>query len=57
MEQIQNVNELRTAVTLLTANVNNMCNTNDLDEVIKAFCEAKDLLINIYKYNVEKLKK
>ena len=57
MEQIQNANELRAAVTLLTANVNNMCNTDDLDEVIKAFCESKDLLINIYKYNVVRLQK
>ena len=37
MEQIQNANELRTAVTLLTANVNNMCNTNDIDEAINKF--------------------
>ena len=36
MEQIQNANELRTAATLLTANVNNMCNTNDIDEVVKS---------------------
>ena len=57
MEQIQNANELRTAVTLLTANVNNMCNTNDIDEVIKTFCESKDLRINIYKYNVVRLQK
>lgn len=57
MEQIQNANELRTAVTLLTANVNNMCNTNEIDEVIKTFCESKDLLINIYKYNVVRLQK
>lgn len=57
MEQIQNANELRTAVTLLTANVNNMCNTNNIDDVIAAFCESKDLLINIYKYNVIRLQK
>ncbi len=49
--------ELRTAVTLLTANVNNMCNTTDINEVIKAFCESKDLIIDIYKYNVVRLQK
>lgn len=57
MEQIQNANDLRTAVTLLSANVNNMCNTTDVEEVIKSFCESKDLLINIYKYNVVRLQK
>ena len=49
--------ELRTAVTLLTANVNNMCNTTDINDVIDAFCESKDLLIDIYKYNVTRLQK
>ena len=57
MEQIQNANELRTAVTLLTANVNKMCNTNDINEVINTFCESKNLLINIYKHNVVRLQK
>ena len=54
---INNNDELRTAVTLLTANVNNMCNTTDIEEVIKTFCESKDLLIDIYKYNVVRLQK
>ena len=57
MEQIQNANELRAAVTMLTANVTTMCNTNDVEEVIKTFCKAKDLLINIYKHNVVRLQK
>ena len=57
MKQIQNANELRTAVTLLTANVNNMCNTKDIDDVVKTLCESMELLINIYKYNVERLQK
>lgn len=57
MEQIQNTNELRTAVTLLTANVNEMCNTNEIEKVIDTFCESKDLIINIYKYNVARLQK
>ena len=31
--------------------------TENIDEVIKTFCESKDLLINIYKYNVVRLHK
>lgn len=54
---IENNNDMRTAVTYLTANVNEMCNTNDVDNVMKCFCEAKDRLIEIYKYNVERLQK
>lgn len=54
---INDMNELRTAVTMLTANVNNMCNTTDIEQIIKAFCESKDLLIDIYKYNVVRVQK
>ena len=54
---INNNTELRRDVTLLTASINKMCNTTDIDEVTKEFCEAKDLLINIYKYNVARLQK
>lgn len=52
---IQNTEQLRTAVTLLTANVNNMCNTKSGDDVVKCMAEAKDLLISIYKYNAERV--
>lgn len=49
--------ELRAAVTLLTAHVNNMCNTKDGNDVVKSMSEAKDLLINIYKYNAGRVAK
>lgn len=52
---IENVNELREAVVLLNANANAMCNAKDTEEIIKYFIESKDLLVNIYKYNVEKI--
>lgn len=52
-----NSNDVRTAVTYLTASVNEMCNTRDMETVIKCFCEAKDKLIEIYKHNVERLQK
>lgn len=50
---IENADELRAAVVLLTANANAMCNAKDTEEIVKYFIEAKDLLVNIYKYNVE----
>ena len=54
---IKNNNDLRTAATLINANVNNMCNSKDMDSIVKSFVEAKDLLIAIYKYSVENTQK
>lgn len=51
---IENTNELREAVVLLTASANAMCNAKDTEEIVKHFIEAKDTLVNIYKYNVER---
>ena len=53
---ITNATELRSAVAKLTSSVNNMCNTNDMEEVIQQFLIAKDLLLDVYKYNTTKLK-
>ena len=50
---IENLNDLRTAATLVTANVNKMCNSTDIDTIVNAFIEAKDQLIAVYKYQVE----
>ena len=56
MEQtIKNVNELRSAVTLLSARVNNMCNATTTEEVAVEFSEAKDLLVAIFKFNVQRM--
>lgn len=50
---IENNNDLRTAATLITCNVNKMCNSTDIDTIVNAFIEAKDQLIAVYKYQVE----
>ena len=55
METITNNKELREAVTLLTAEVQNMCNTISQESAVHSFVNAKDLLILVYKYNVERL--
>ena len=51
---IESEKELREAVVLLTASANAMCNSKDTEEIVKHFIEAKDTLVNIYKYNVER---
>lgn len=55
METITNNKELREAVALLTAEVQNMCNTTSQESAVHSFVNAKDLLILVYKYNVERL--
>ena len=55
METITNNKELREAVTLLTAEVQNMCNTTAQESAVHSFVNSKDLLILIYKYNIERL--
>lgn len=52
-----NDTEIRSIATLLTAKVNTMCNSLTTEEVIANFVQAKDLLIALYKLNVEKLSK
>ena len=46
--------DLNAAVANLYAHTLNMCNEKTLDDVLKNFVEAKDYLIAIYKYNVDK---
>ena len=55
MEVITSNNEARSAAAILSAKINCMCNTNKLEEILDAFCKSKDLLINIYKYNVDRV--
>lgn len=54
---INNKTELLAATTYLTAAINEMCNTSDIEVVSSKFCEAKDNLIEIFKYNVTRLQK
>lgn len=52
--KITNSVELNSAVSLLQAHSIQMCNDTSVEDVAKNFVIAKDLLIAIYKYNVEK---
>ena len=52
--KITNSVELNSAVSLLQAHSIQMCNDTNVEDIAKNFVAAKDLLIAIYKYNVEK---
>lgn len=54
-KKITNSTELNSAVALTTNHLYNICNSKDINDIIVSFSEAKDYLIAIYKYNVEKL--
>lgn len=54
-KKITNSTELNSAVALTTNHLYNICNSKDINDIITSFSEAKDYLIAIYKYNVEKL--
>ena len=54
-KKINDSKELNGAVAFTTNHIYNMCNAKDLDDIINSFTEAKDYLIAIYKYNVEKI--
>ena len=47
-------NDIRTTAVLLTSAINNMCNTQDVEAIANYFVECKDLLIALYKLNVER---
>ena len=52
---IKNLNDVRSAVSILTASCNAMCNAKTTDEIVTNFMAAKDNLIALYKYNVERV--
>ena len=47
---ITNSTELRSAVILLNAHALKMCNDTSSESLVENFTVAKDLLIEIYKY-------
>lgn len=55
--KITNRDELNAAATRLRAHSVQMCNDTTLEDMNNNFIIAKDLLIAIYKYNVERLNK
>lgn len=52
--KINNQAELREMVVKLTAHINNMCNVSTTEDVSKEFVAAKDHLVAIFKFNVER---
>lgn len=50
---IKSNSDLRSAVALANARINNMCNSNDAEFVCKEFIELKSILNSIFKYKVE----
>lgn len=48
--------DLNTAVTQLRAYSIQMCNDTNAEDVYKNFTIAKDLLMKIYKYNIDRTK-
>ena len=53
---VTNATEQRSATILLQASALNMCNARTKEDLVKNFTDAKDLLIELYKYNAERLK-
>lgn len=54
MKMIEEYKDLHAAVKTLDAHVIQMCNDTNIEDIAKNFVAAKDLLIAIYKYNVDK---
>lgn len=52
---ITNETELRSATILLNAHSLAMCNETTQEKIVERFCEAKDLLIAIYQYNIQRI--
>lgn len=49
--------DIRSMVAVLTNSVNNMCNTKSIEDVNNEFLKIKDMIINIYKYNIDRVNK
>lgn len=49
--------QIRSAVVLLTATINKMCNVSTAEEVQQCCVQAKDLLITVYKANINRVTK
>lgn len=49
--------DIRSTAALITSKINAMCNAKTTEEIVANFVDAKDLLIALYKLNVEKVQK
>jgi len=52
---ITNDTEQRSATILLNHHSLAMCNDKTMDKLVENFAQAKDLLIEIYKYNAKRI--
>lgn len=55
VKPITNDTEQRSATILLNANGLSMCNAKTSEELVEHFSQAKDLLIELYKYNAKRI--
>lgn len=55
VKPVTNATELRSATILLNSNSLSMCNAKTMEELVQHFGDAKDLLIEIYKYNATRI--
>ena len=56
-KKINTPEEMRIVAVVLNSNINQMCNATNIEEVSKAFVEAKDNLVALFKFNVERVQK
>ncbi len=54
-KEITTHEELRQAAALVNSSVTQMCGTSDIDELVKSFSTAKELMISIFKYNADRI--
>lgn len=52
---ITNDTEQRSATIMLNHHTLCICNEKTMDKLVEHFCEAKDLLIELYKYNCKRI--
>ena len=55
VKPITNDTEQRSATILLNHHCLTMCNDKTMDKLVEDFTQAKDLLIEIYKYNAKRI--
>jgi hypothetical protein len=53
--EIKTMEDLRSCVSMLMNSVTAMCNEKDTDGVMRDFSVSKDLLIEIFKYNANRV--
>jgi hypothetical protein len=52
--EIKNNNDMRAAATLINDNMLKMCNSNNIDDIVKYFSDTKDMLVELFRYNASR---